>query len=91
MKLFSRLAAQYRFTQTGISFRDKFFLALPGPALSLSSVMIHNVYIKFYTDIIKLDPMYVGMVYFWFNVWNILNDPLFGIFIDRMKYDPIRG
>lgn len=91
MWLLDRIAAQYRFSREGISFKEKLLLALPGPALSLSNVFIHNVYIKFYTDIIKLDPVYVGMVYFWFNVWNILNDPLFGIFIDRMPYHPRRG
>jgi GPH family glycoside/pentoside/hexuronide:cation symporter len=91
MGLLAKIAAQYRFTRTGISLKDKFYLALPGPALSLSTVFVYNVYIKLYTDVIKLDPIYVGLVYTWFNIWNILNDPLFGIFIDRMKYDPKRG
>ncbi|MHB9033708.1 MAG: MFS transporter [Anaerolineae bacterium] len=91
MSLFARIAAQYRFSRTGISLKEKLLLALPGPALSLSTVFVYNVYIKLYTDVIKLDPVYVGLVYTWFNIWNILNDPLFGIFIDRMKYDPKRG
>lgn len=91
MGAFQKLAAQYRFTKSGISLRDKFLIALPGPALSLSSVLVHNVYIKLYTDVIKLDPTYVGMIYFWFNIWNMLNDPVFGVLIDRKKYDPKKG
>jgi len=59
--------------------------------MSLSSVLIHNVYIKMYTDVIGLDPMYVGLIYFWFNLWNMLNDPVFGVLIDKMKYRPGKG
>ena len=87
----AKLKQQYRFSDTNLTLKEKFLLALPGPAGSLSNVLIHNVYIKLYTDIIKLDPVYVSMIYFWFNIWNTLNDPLFGLFIDRMKYDPKRG
>ncbi|MBP8989565.1 MAG: MFS transporter [Clostridia bacterium] len=90
-KLWSKIKNQYSFSKEGLSFKEKFYLALPGPAGSLSSVLIHNVYIKLYTDVIKLDPMYVGMVYFWFNIWNTINDPIFGVFIDKMKYKPGRG
>lgn len=89
--IISKIKEQYRFSQNGISFKEKLLLSLPTPAASLSSVLIHNVYIKFYTDIIKLDPVYVGMIYFWFNIWNTLNDPIFGVFIDKMKYNPKRG
>lgn len=91
MSILARIGAHYQFSKEGLSLKEKFFLALPAPAACLSSVMIHNVYIKLYTDVIKLDPMYVAMVYFWFNIWNMLNDPIFGVFIDRMKYDPRRG
>lgn len=91
MSILASISEQYRFSTRGLSLKAKFLLALPGPALSLSSVMVHNVYIKMYTDVIKLDPIYVGMVYFWFNTWNIINDPLFGVFIDRMPYHPKRG
>ena len=91
MKWLRQLAGQYRFTRTGISLGQKWLLALPGPAMSLSSVLIHNVYIKLYTDVIGLDVMYVGQIYFWFNLWNMLNDPVFGVLIDRKKYTPGRG
>ncbi len=89
--ILAKLKKQYQFSKNGLTFKEKFLLSLPGPAASLSSVLIHNVYIKLYTDVIKLDPIYVGMIYFWFNAWNTINDPIFGIFIDRMKYKPGRG
>lgn len=81
----------WSFSDTNLSTREKFLLALPGPAASLSSVMVHNVYIKMYTDVIGLDPSYVAMIYFWFNIWNSLNDPIFGVLLDRMPYLPNRG
>lgn len=74
-----------------LSGREKFFLALPIPASSLSNVLIHNVYIKLYTDLIGLQPVYVGLVYLIYNIWNFLNDPLIGVLIDRKKVDPQRG
>ncbi len=91
MRLSNAFAGQYRFTREGISLGQKWLLALPGPAMSLSTVLIHNVYIKMYTDVIGLDTMYVGMIYFWFNLWNMLNDPVFGVLIDRTKYRAGKG
>lgn len=74
-----------------ISRKEKFFLAVPIPAASLSGVLIHNVYIKLYTDLIGLQPVYVGLVYLIYNIWNFVNDPLIGVFIDRKKVDSERG
>ena len=39
-----------------LPFKHKLLLATPLPATWMSNVIIHNVYIKFYTDIIGLDP-----------------------------------
>ncbi len=74
-----------------LSFKQKALLATPLPAVWMSSVIIHNVYVKFYTDVIGLDPKYIGWVYLVFNIWNILNDPVFGVMLDKMKYRPGRG
>src|SRR5690625_1387208 len=71
--------------------RRRLLLATPLPAAWMSSVIIHNVYVKFYTDIVGLDSAYVGWVYFFFNVWNVLNDPVFGVLLDKMRYRPGRG
>ncbi len=57
----------------------------------MSTVIIHNVYVKFYTDVIGLDPKYVGWVYLAFNIWNLINDPVFGVMLDKMRYRPGRG
>lgn len=74
-----------------LSFKQKALLATPLPAVWMSSVIIHNVYVKFYTDVIGLEPKYIGWVYLVFNIWNILNDPVFGVMLDKMKYRPGRG
>lgn len=82
---------QFGCSKEGINFKEKFILCLPAQASSLSSVLIHNVYIKMYTDIIGLQPKYVSWIYFIFNIWNMLNDPIFGVMLDKMKYNPKRG
>ncbi|ACQ80510.1 major facilitator superfamily MFS_1 [Beutenbergia cavernae DSM 12333] len=90
----SALAAwrrHYRLDAPGLTFREKVLIAMPLPAAMMSSVLIHNVYVKFYTDVIGLEPQYVGWVYLAFNIWNVLNDPVFGVVIDRMSYRTGKG
>lgn len=74
-----------------LTFRQKALLSTPLPATWMSNVVIHNVYVKFYTDVIGLDPAYVGWVYLAFNIWNVVNDPVFGVILDKMRYRPGRG
>ena len=71
--------------------KRRLLLATPLPAAWMSSVIIHNVYVKFYTDVVGMDPRYVGWVYLIFNVWNVLNDPVFGVLLDKMRYRPGKG
>lgn len=71
--------------------RRRLLLATPLPAAWMSSVLIHNVYVKFYTDVVGLEPRYVAWVYLAFNVWNVVNDPLFGLLLDKLPYRPGKG
>jgi GPH family glycoside/pentoside/hexuronide:cation symporter len=71
--------------------KAKFFLAFPIMPSALSNTLIHNAYIKYYTDMIGLDVEYVGALYFVFGIWNAVNDPLMGALIDRMRYTQKRG
>jgi len=71
--------------------REKWALALPGPISNLGNIIIHNVLMKYYTDIIGLDAKFIGWVYLIYNIWNAINDPLFGVLIDKMPYKPKKG
>ena len=74
-----------------ISNRSKFFLAFPGMPVTIGNVLVHNAYIKYYSDVIGLDVRFVGIVYLIFGIWNAVNDPLMGVVIDRFRYTPKRG
>ncbi len=74
-----------------ISNRDKFYLAFPTMPITLSNVLIHNAYIKYYSDIVGLDIKLVGIIYLIFGIWNAINDPILGVVIDRFKYTEKRG
>ncbi len=89
--IFKKIRAQYRFSKGGLSFKEKLTLALPGPASVIGPIIIHNALIKFYTDIIDIDPVYIGWIYFVYNLWNAINDPLLGVFVDRFKFKANRG
>jgi len=91
MKFFKKLGEQYKFSKGGLSFREKLTLALPGPASVIGPIIIHNALIKFYTDIIGIDPKFIGWIYLIYNIWNAINDPLLGVWVDRLKYNEKRG
>ncbi|MGV8845135.1 MFS transporter [Tessaracoccus sp.] len=74
-----------------LTLKQRALLATPLPAAWMSHVIIHNVYVKFYTDVIGVDPKHIGWIYLAFNIWNILNDPVFGVMLDKMRYRPGRG
>ncbi len=90
-KVVSSIRGLFRFTSTGLTLGEKWRLALPGPVLSVGGVLIHNVFIKYYTDMIGLSPKYVGWVYIIYNIWNAINDPMIGVWIDKMRHRPTRG
>ncbi|TAH74729.1 MAG: MFS transporter [Anaerolineaceae bacterium] len=69
----------------------KFFLAFPVMPSNLGNVLIHNAFLKYYTDIIGLDPKFVGLLYMIFGIWNAINDPVIGVWLDRRKYSDRRG
>ncbi|MCI1774553.1 MAG: MFS transporter [Paenibacillus lautus] len=87
----SALRQAFRFTAAGLTLGEKWRLALPGPILSVGGVLIHNVFLKYYTDIIGLSPKYVAWVYIIYNIWNAINDPVLGVWIDRMRHRAQRG
>lgn len=89
--LFNVLKGMFVFSHNGLSMKEKWYLALPGPALSIGGVLIHNVFVKYYTDVIGLDAKYVGWVYIIYNIWNAINDPLLGAYIDRKRYSEKHG
>jgi GPH family glycoside/pentoside/hexuronide:cation symporter len=74
-----------------ISNRAKFFLAFPGMPVTVGNVLIHNAYIKYYSDVIGLDVSMVGTIYLIFGIWNAINDPMLGVVIDRFKFTKQRG
>jgi GPH family glycoside/pentoside/hexuronide:cation symporter len=81
-----------RESQNGrLSNRAKLNLAFPLMPVSISNVLIHNAYIKYYSDIIGLDVRFVGVIYLVFGIWNAVNDPMLGVFIDRFKFTQKRG
>ncbi len=70
---------------------QKFLLSFPTMPGTLSSVLIHNAFIKYYTDVIGLDPKFVGILYAVFGIWNAINDPAIGVWLDRRRYDEKKG
>ena len=74
-----------------MSFKEKLILALPGPASVIGPIIIHNSLMKFYTDLIGLDAKFYGWIYLLYSIWNAINDPLLGAYIDKMPFRRKRG
>lgn len=75
----------------GLTGWQKFFISFPTMPGNLSTVLIHNAFLKYYTDIIGLSPKYVGLIYAIFGIWNAVNDPAIGVWLDRYKYNEKKG
>ena len=90
-KIGDKLKSMFRLSGTRLTFKEKLTLALPGPASVIGPIIIHNTLMKFYTDIIGLDAKFYGWIYLIYNIWNAINDPLLGSYIDRKPYDKKRG
>lgn len=90
-RFLKKFGGQYQLSKRGLSFKEKLTLALPGPASVIGPIIIHNTLMKFYTDIIGINPVYIGWIYFIYNIWNAINDPLLGVYVDKLKYNPKRG
>ena len=74
-----------------INNKTKFQIAFPYMPVQISNALIHGAYLKYYTDIIGMDIRYMGIIYLLFSIWNAVNDPMMGVFIDRFKYRKNRG
>lgn len=85
------MKAVQKSVSTELSGLQKFVLAFPVMPANLSSVLIHNSFLKYYTDIIGLDPKFVGLLYAIFGIWNAVNDPAIGVWLDRHKYSEKHG
>lgn len=85
------LGNQYRFSKTGTPLKTKLSLAVTTSSASLSMVFVGNIFVKFYSDIIKLDPVIIGGIYYWISIWSALCGILIGYFMDRVKFHPKRG
>lgn len=90
-KFAESLKEKYGFTKGKLSFGEKLTLALPGPASVIGPIIIHNTLMKFYTDIIGLNPKFYGWIYVIYSIWNAINDPLLGAYIDKMPFNRKRG
>ncbi len=74
-----------------LTFWQKFWLSLPTMPANLSGVLIYNAFLKYYTDVVGMDPKLVGLVYLVFGIWNAINDPAIGVMLDRYKYREGKG
>ena len=72
--------------ESGYTRIQKIQYMLANGGRSIISALVNIAYIKFYTDFIGLDPKWLGIVFLIFTVWAALNDPLFGLWVDKRPY-----
>ncbi len=53
---------------------------------SIISGLVNAAFIKYYTDFIGLDPKWMGYVFIAFTIWAAINDPIFGLWMDKRPY-----
>lgn len=69
----------------GIKFKDKFGYALGDMGGLLTFSLIGAFQNKFYTDVLHIDPKKIVVLILVARLWDAINDPIWGAFIDSRK------
>ena len=72
--------------ESGLSRLQKIQFYIASGGRSIIGGLMKSAFIKYYTDYIGLDPKWMGYVYILFTVWAAINDPIFGIWLDKRPY-----
>lgn len=66
-------------------FGRKILFSLSGFSRMLASAMISTYAVYYYTDILGLSGALVGIIILISKIWDIINDPMMGILVDRTR------
>jgi len=67
------------------SFKGHFLYSLGAVPSALPYNMISASILLFYVTIVLLDPILLGIIWILYGVWNAINDPLIGYFMDKIR------
>jgi glycoside/pentoside/hexuronide:cation symporter, GPH family len=71
---------------SGLTLVQKIQFMLANGGRSVLNALVNTAYIKYYTDFVGLDPKWLGTVFLIFSIWAAINDPVFGIWMDKQPY-----
>lgn len=69
----------------GIKFKDKIGYAMGDMGGLLTFSLISAFQNKFYTDVLHIDPLKIAVLILVARLWDAINDPIWGAFIDSRK------
>ena len=75
-----------KINESGYTLRQKIQFFIGSGGRSVISGLVNSAFIKYYTDFIGLDPKWMGYVFIAFTVWAAINDPIFGLWLDKRPY-----
>ena len=78
-------------TKKYYNLKRKILMNLISGGSILVSVIVNSSLMKFYTDMIGLNPAIYGVIYLLFSIWNGINDPLIGYWADKQAFITGRG
>lgn len=69
----------------GIKFKDKLGYALGDMGGIFTFSLVGAFQNKFYTDVLNIDPAKIVVLILVARLWDAINDPIWGAFIDSRK------
>ena len=72
--------------ESGLTLVEKIQFILGSGGKTIVDGLVKTAFVKYYTDFIGLDPKWLGVVYIFFTVWAAINDPIFGLWMDKRPY-----
>ncbi len=75
-----------KINESGYTLLQKIQFYIGSGGRSIISGLVNAAFIKYYTDFIGLNPKWMGYVFVIFTIWAAINDPIFGIWMDKRPY-----
>ena len=75
-----------KMNESGYTRRQKIQFYIGSGGRSIIDGLVNSAFVKYYTDFIGLEPKWMGYVFIVFTVWAAINDPIFGLWMDKRPY-----
>lgn len=68
-----------------ISLKEKASYGIGAIGKDMAYWIMATYLMLFFTDVVKLNPAFVGLIFLFARIWDAINDPIMGWIVDNTK------